>query len=446
MRREIVPSRVLPEVCFYMALKKIQAQTCTSFFVTVLLLMCVGFSTISCDSSKRKGAIKNSITRDTATAYISSVEYTPIINVYIENSGSMDGYVKGQTEFEQIVYNYLVDLKQIRIAKELNLNYINSEILPQQDDIRDFIEKLEPTSFKAKGGNRGSSDMALMIKDILSEMNDSTVSIFISDCIFSPGKGKNAEDYLVNQQIGIKNYLGDYINEHPNLAVVGYRCMSQFEGLCYDKNDSGKYFKGSRPFYIWLFGGQGAINRIRIEMQKNNRPLKGVENVFTVFAGGIDMPLSDYAVKIKSGNFDLDKTDPKHSIMNLKADKGGRIRFSVEVNYAPLILSDEYLCNTELYELSDPKFKLKSVERIKEYKKYSHLLTFETEHVHPTTLDVLINTVPPTWPEQYNDDEGNEITVDNADKTFGIKYMAEGIASAIIKKNYYSRMTININK
>lgn len=401
---------------------------------------------IGCGGSHRgKGKI-NSNKKDTATAYISPVEFTPIINIYIENSGSMDGYVKGQTEFEQIVYNYLVDLKQIRVAKELNLNYINSEILPQQDDIRDFIEKLEPTSFKAKGGNRGASDMALMINDILSEMNDSTVSIFISDCIFSPGKGKNAEDYLVNQQIGIKNFLGDYINEHPNLAVVGYRCMSQFEGLCYDKNDLGKYYKGSRPFYIWLFGGQGAINRIRIEMQKNNRPLKGVENVFTVFTGGKDMSISDYAVKIKSGNFDLDKDDPKHSIMNLKADKGGRIRFSVEVNYAPLILSDEYLCNMEHYELSDPKFKLISVERIKEYKKYSHLLTFETEHVHPTTLDVIINKVPPTWPELYNDDEGNEITEDNADKTFGIKYMAEGIASALNKKNYYTRMTININK
>lgn len=401
---------------------------------------------IGCGGSHRgKGKI-NSNKKDTATAYISPVEFTPIINVYIENSGSMDGYVKGQTEFEQIVYNYLVDLKQIRIAKELNLNYINSKILPQLDNINDFIEKLEPTSFKAKGGDRGTSDMALMIKDILSEMNDSIVSVFISDCIFSPGKGKDADHYLVNQQIGIKNYLGDYINNHPNIAVVGYRCMSQFDGYCYDKNNAKNYYKGSRPFYIWLFGGQGALNRIRIEMQKNNRPLKGVENVFTAFAGGADMPDSCYAIKIKSGSFDLDKSDPKHTLKNLKADKGGRVRFSVEVNYAPLILSDDYLCNTDLYELSDPKFELVSVERIKEYKKYSHVLTFETDHVHPSTLDVVLKTGVPTWPEQYNDNDGEEITDENADKTYGIKYLTDGIASAIIRKDYYTRMTININK
>lgn len=406
------------------------------FFACILITGC----------KSHRGGSKHVVNRDTATAYISSVEYTPIINVYIENSGSMDGYVKGQTEFEHIVYNYLVDLKQIRIAKELNLNYINSKILPQQDDINDFIEKLEPSSFKAKGGDRGTSDIALMIKDILADMNDSIVSIFISDCIFSPGKGKNAGEYLTNQQIGIKNYLGDYLYNHPNLAVVGYRCMSQFDGICYDKNDLGKYYKGSRPFYIWLFGGQGAINRIRIEMQKSSRPLKGVENVFTVLSGGQDIPDSCYAVKIKSGKFDLDKADPKHSIINLKADKGGKIRFSVEVNYAPLILDDEYLCNTELYELSDPKFKLVSVERINDYKKYSHVLTFETENVHPSTLDIKLKTGVPTWPELYNDNEGNEISEDNADKTYGIKYMADGIASAIIRNSYYTRMTININK
>ena len=308
--------------------------------VGIFLFFFISLIIIGCDSHRGR-MDKGSKGRDTATAYISSVEYNPIINVYIENSGSMDGYVNGQTEFEQIVYNYLVDLKQIRIARELNLNYINSEILPQQDDINDFIEKLEPSSFKAKGGKRGSSDIALMMKEILSEMNDSIVSVFISDCIFSPGKGKNADDYLNNQQIGLKNYLGEYMYNHPDFAVVGYRCMSQFDGYYYDKNDSKKHYIGSRPFYIWLLGGQGAINRIRIEMQNNCRPLKGVENVFTVFAGGVDMPDSCYAIKIKSGKFDLDKSDPKHSIKNLKADKGGKIRFSIEVNYAPLILQVE---------------------------------------------------------------------------------------------------------
>ena len=35
----------------------------------------------------------------------------PTIKVFVENSGSMDGYVKGATDFENAVYSYLSDLQ-----------------------------------------------------------------------------------------------------------------------------------------------------------------------------------------------------------------------------------------------------------------------------------------------------------------------------------------------
>lgn len=420
-----------------------------SFCVATLLAVTIVTESISsCDSNPRrtKRGTNNVVKQDTATAYIDAIDFNPVVNVYIENSGSMDGYVKGQTEFEQIVYNYLVNLKLAKITSELNLFYINSKLLPQQDDVQDFIEKLEPSSFKAKGGNRGSSDISNMIGLIMKEMNDSTVSIFVSDCIFSPGKGRDAGDYLNNQQIGIKNAVGQYFNAHPKLAVMGYRCLSSFNGYYYDKNDSGILYNGKRPFYVWLFGTQGALNRIQNEMLKNRYQLDGVQNDFMAFAGGTTMPDSCYAVKRGSGNFDLKKSDPKHSIEKLKADKNGKVRFSVEVNYAAFILSDAYLCDTSMYVLNDPKYRVVAVERIKEYKKYSHIIHIEADRVHPSNLEIKLCTGKPTWPKYYNDDEGSAISASNSEKTFGIKYMTDGIADAIIRKDYYTRMTININK
>lgn len=412
----------------------------------VAIVIMAGFM-CGCTSHKNKKSRDNiAAKQDTATAYIDAVDFNPVVNVYLENSGSMDGYVKGQTEFEQIVYNYLVNLKLAKITSELNLFYINSDVLPQQDDVQDFIEKLEPTSFKAKGGHRGSSDISQMISMIMDEMNDSTVSIFISDCIFSPGRGKDAGEYLNNQQIGIKNAVGIYFNNHPKLAVMGYRCISSFNGYYYDKNDKGAVYCGNRPFYIWLFGTQGALNRIQNEMIKNHYQLDGVQNEFVALAGGMTMPDSSYAVKMKSGNFDLKRSDSKHSIENLKADRNGKVRFSIEVNYAPLILNDTYLCDTSMYKLNDSKYRVVSVERIKEYKKYSHIINIEADRVHPSNLEIQLCTGTPTWPEHYNDEEGNQLSDANSDKTFGIKYMTEGIASAIIRQDYYTRMTININK
>ena len=35
---------------------------------------------------------------------------SPVINVYLENSGSMDGYVNGNTGFKQSIYYYLSEL------------------------------------------------------------------------------------------------------------------------------------------------------------------------------------------------------------------------------------------------------------------------------------------------------------------------------------------------
>ena len=429
-----------------MVFNKIMKKTfsnCVDFLFVVAIVL----STLSgCDSRRTKKTISSDVKQDTATAYIDAIDFNPVVNVYLENSGSMDGYVKGQTEFEQIVYNYLVNLKLARITSNLNLFYINSDVLPQQDDVQDFIEKLEPNSFRAKGGNRGTSDISQMIGMIMNEMNDSTVSIFISDCIFSPGKGKDAGDYLNNQMIGIKNAVGEYFNNHPKFAVTGFRCMSSFNGYCYDKDDVGQLYNGKRPFYVWLFGTQGALKRIQIELLKNRYQLDGVQNEFMAFAGGQTMPDSCYAVKRGSGNFDLKRSDSKHSIENLKADRNGKIRFSVEVNYAPLILSDAYLCDTSMYVINDPRYKVVAVERIKEYQRYSHIIYIETERVHPSNLEIKLCTATPTWPVYYNDDDGNTVNDANANKTFGIKYMTSGIAEAIIRKDYYTRFTININK
>ena len=65
------------------------------------------------------------------------------VDVYIENSASMDGYVKGATEFETAVYNLLGNFKTGDFCESLNLNYINRNItytktnaLPQ--DIQDL--------------------------------------------------------------------------------------------------------------------------------------------------------------------------------------------------------------------------------------------------------------------------------------------------------------------
>ena len=161
-----------------------------------------------------------------------------VYNIYVENSGSMDGYVKGVTRFEQSVYSYLSDIKISDICSEMNLYYINSEMHKQKPDVADFIEKLEPNTFKAKGGNRKTTDLSNIIGDILDTHGKDTVSILVSDFVFSPGSGVNADDYLLNQQIGIKNHFAYKLKSNPNLAMMLYHLSSNFNGRYYDRNNN----------------------------------------------------------------------------------------------------------------------------------------------------------------------------------------------------------------
>ena len=169
---------------------------------------------------------------------------------------------KGVTEFEQAVYNYLTDIKISQFSDSLNLFYINSEIIPQGSDISDFIEKLEPTKFKIKGGSLGTTDISNLLKSVLTETGSNEIAILVTDGIFSPGLGKDAEQYLVNQQIGIKSNMADYLKKYPNSAVVIYQLLSKFDGWYYNREDSKIKIEEQRPYYIWIIGETDLLNEL----------------------------------------------------------------------------------------------------------------------------------------------------------------------------------------
>jgi len=400
-------------------------------FVVILLLTSCGNSGKKTNNNNApKDSVKDEIIR-------------PTVNVYIENSGSMDGYVKGVTEFEQAVYNYLTDIKISQFTDSLNLFYINSDIIPQGSDISDFIEKLEPTNFKNKGGSRGTTDISNLLKCVLTETCPNEIAILVTDGIFSPGKGKDAEQYLVNQQIGIKSNMAAYLKNYPNSAVVIYQLSSQFDGLYYNHEDYGTKINEQRPYYIWIIGETDLINDLITKVPENKFKGSGVQNVFSITGGP---RLVDYAVKMGSGNFDLDKQEPKTTIENLKKETKGKqnsARFSVNVNLSGFLLSDNYLRDISNYELNNKDFALTICNSVSNSFGYTHQLNFESGSVHKGVISVKLKTLIPQWVEEKNDSIG---TAPVKGKTYGIKYQIHGVYEAFtISNNYYTEIKIKIN-
>jgi hypothetical protein len=364
----------------------------------------------------------------------------PSVNVYVENSGSMDGYVKGETEFEQAVYSYLSDIKISNFTNALNLFYINSKIIPQGSDIEDFIKKLEPTTFKAKGGNRATSDLSNVFKNILSKTRENDVAILVTDGIFSPGPKKNAAQFLVTQQIGFKVATADYLRKCPNTAVVVYQLSSQFDGFYYNNVNKQIKIKEPRPFYIWIIGDAKHMSKLQKSVPVNKVKGSGVQNRFSAVAANQTVA---YAVKPSSGKFRLSKNDPKTTIEKLgKNRRTGEVKFSVNADFSGLLLDESYLTNAANYE-NHSHYALEIKPNPDKTTRYTHVLNFTSGKVHKGVVRVRLKAQLPGWVQTVNDDNG---TTAVKGKTYGIKYQLGGVHEAFTFANNYSteiKITIN---
>jgi hypothetical protein len=405
------------------------------FSIIALLLAACG----GCRPDRKGG---KTVPVDDSTKVVATAPViNPTVNVYIENSGSMDGYVKGVTEFEQAVYNYLSDIKISSITDTLNLYYINSQIILQGSDIADFIEKLEPSSFKAKGGNRGTSDIANVLESVLKETKTGKVSILVTDGIFSPGKGKDAEQYLVNQQIGIKRIFADFLKINPTASVMVYQLQSKFSGTYYNNVDVKISLNENRPFYIWVIGDVKQLCNLRKNISDEkikDRSAGKILNVFTTMNGSQKVK---YAINPSIGKFKKSHTNTNNSIVDLEKDsRTGKVKFAVNVDFSHLLLDDSYLLDLNNYE-NNSKYTMEIKKSVT--KGYTHILTFVSDRVYAGEVTVKLKADMPAWVETANDDRG---TTAIKDKTYGIKYQLGGVYDAFTFTNkYYTEIKININ-
>lgn len=391
---------------------------------------------------------RNNKPQPPTTSLDTAISTKPIYKVYIENSASMNGYVNGVTEFKIAVYNYLSDIKIADLTDSLNLNYINSKEIPYGSDIEDFIEKLNPSTFGASGGNKGTTDIADVLTMVLKKTSNEDVCILISDFIFSPGKGKDAEQHLINQQISIKNNMAEHLKLFPNHAVVIYQLESKFDGTYFNKLDNPSHFVGNRPYYIWIIGERDLLSNLTRKCPIEKFKGGGVKNIFSITKEGL--PLK-YAIQFGSGNFKLDKKDPHKSIINAQKDTKGvgekKLRFNINVDLSDMLLDDSYLTERENYDVSDKDYQLEIQKHNSTADGYSHTLKLTTSIVKPSIVTIKLKSQVHAWVDEINDDNGMNLTGTAVNKTYGFKYLVYGIYEAFTKDgNCCAKMEVKINQ
>lgn len=394
---------------------------------------------------------------------VNEVFPAPTIKVYVENSGSMYGYVKGTTDFENAVYSYLSDIQLADLGEKIDnttknvmeLNYINSLILKQQPDVREFIRNLEPTSFQMQGGNMGASDIPDILKRILGQTNERDIAIFISDCIFSPGNkyqnNDNADEYLVASGIGIKNHFFEKINECEDFSVVVLRLTSQFSGTYYNKFDQKTTINANRPYYIWLMGNRPYLKKIIDEVDVAKIKGSGVHNIYMASKPIKSLPYGILPMQ-SIGKFRVDPSNPKTTILNAKPENAGghkKFQLAIGVDFSKILLPDEYLMNPDNYSVSNKAYSIEIVKNRNTQSTYSHIIKLNLIEpiISKGAVKISLKNSLPTWVEEYTDEVGLDINAEGAmEKTYGLKYLIGGVYDAYStdKENEYGVITVNI--
>ena len=350
----------------------------------------------------------------------------PIVNVYLENSVSMFGYINSGNDFDRSISSIITNIKVSGLADSINLFYINSRTFKQNVDIPTFIRRTNTHNAQTWPGNKGRTDMCALFDTVLSNVSNGSISIFVSECIFSPGKGEDAKRYLGAQKDCITMTVNQKLKSQ-NLAFIVYRMISDFSGSYFDCQDNPTIINDKRPYFIWIIGEQKevALFKQKIPVSK----IEGqFENSYTISKSENN---NSYAVQLNPTIGEFERSNPT-SIKKVKKDRdSGKFMFSIAVNFSSLLVDESYLTDSQNYNWGNPNYNIEISK--KRTGSFTHLIKVYTtaKIISPTILTIQLKNNIPSWVDAYSDETCENITsVGMIQKTYGLKQIIQGIYAA----------------
>jgi hypothetical protein len=379
------------------------------------------------------------------TSTQNEVKNAPVsYSVYLENSGSLNGYlnVSGAGSFRDAMYSLFTGINGFPEKKALNLNDINTQVIPVARNasaaaLDNYISHLDAAQFakrsQAAGGDQSKSDLRLVIRKVLDSSSRENVSLLVSDCIFSPGKGANAEDFLSQQRVGIQGYFQEKLQSQP-LSSLLLQFVSDFDGNYYDQDNTahpGKYLQ--RPYYVLCVGPEAVLHQL-LDYVNSQFQSRGYHNfVFLTPTVNYDVKPT---VRLNTAYYDY---QPEKPLLIQEAKKGGadsRFRIYVKTDFSKLPLSESELENPSNYQLS-PGFQVEQITKLPTASGgFTHELTLVADKVIKGKLEVSLKIKLPEWVAvtNLNSDRGLD-PASLEGKTFGLSSLTGGLYDAYHGRN-----------
>lgn len=385
-----------------------------------------------------------------------------VIKIYLENSGSMDGYLLFSSDFKASLADYLAGLKFYN-EEHLSVNFINSKIFPTSiHDPQQFVDVLEPGKSPYNIGNKSVSKLNEILGLVLDSLHQGEVAIFISDCIYSLEPSKDTEGALEYQKSLTKNVFLDKSKSFKFAAQIN-KLHSKFSGKYWKKDNTFEILKGAdRPYFIWLIGEDNLIKQLSQNVPISK--LKGYENSFYL-SGHPQQELSNYALLRQTnniGNFKITREKDK-TLTGIEVIRynNGILQFAIATDLSNIPVDPSYLLDKSHYQVTEG-FQITKIEIIdkkniapNDYIKikntpFTHIITLSTkEKSGIQDAQLSLKDEIPEW--VYNSSTGDDTNILNeTGKTFGLNYLIEGVYEAYEVQqqgnNNLFNLTVNIKK
>ncbi|MEO6830781.1 MAG: hypothetical protein ABI378_01050 [Chitinophagaceae bacterium] len=407
---------------------------------TIALQCCTTGDDKGCNSSPHSTEVRVVSAQIPDSTHENKANYS----VYLENSLSVNGYlnVSGDGSFKDVVYSLITSINGFPDKKSLNLYDINTEIIPVSRnanavDVNAYITNLDAETFrkrsKKKGGKQSKSDLAGVFKMVLDSTGSNTVSILISDCIFSPDKG-NALDYLSQQKAAIQGYF-----QNTKLSTLVLKFQSDFDGAYYyqDNFPKNSLFK-DRPYYMTCIGPEEALRKLYdyVDAKFKAKAFKD----FLFLTPNRNFQVNPMVV-INNQYYDYEPDCPLIITSPKKGEDDNIFKIQLLVDYSELPLSENYLVDTANYNLSSG-YRIESIKPIKlANSSATHEIVLVSGTIKPRLVNVSLNCHLPHWVDSTNIDADKGKSPDELKgKTFGIQYLLGGMFDAYYPPNpkYFS--------
>lgn len=327
------------------------------------------------------------------------------LKVYLENSGSMNGYMTNGSEFKDAAFDLITSVDKCGVVDTTELYFINSRLIPYNKSAEDFVKNMNPATFRSYGGNLANTDLADIIKNVVTSANNNDVSLLISDFILDVPDG----EVLELKSLVIRNAIKDRLKIQNDFSVYIMRLESSFDGRF-----NGTMIHEKRPYYMWLFGSKSVLSNILTQVTPQN----------------IKHGVTHTAAFTPKGKVDRAFTGTNNSLI-VRSKRGNKYSFPMYVNLKESLLPDDYICNPNNYKvISSSQIIVESISK-NQSNNYSHLVTFSVNRKYtPGTVSVeLISDSLPSWVELVNQPMEKGVKQE-IDKTVGILNLVQGVSDA----------------